>query len=129
MKEIIIATLLKKILKRDVKILSIKEQKCQIINSISFENKIIGVSYCYLYGNEEIRFIPLSELISLCKLWCENQTIKKLEYGCISYLSSGVFKNKGIATIHFGGADFDYFADTEAEAVFLACEYVLSILL
>jgi hypothetical protein len=65
--------LLSDVLGRHVEIIIIDENKCEIRNSIPFENYQLGVSYSYIYGNKETRFIPIHELAFLCKEWAYNK--------------------------------------------------------
>lgn len=69
MSEIISKELLSEVLGRTIERISINENRCEIRNSISFENYQLGVSYKYSHGNEEIRFMPIHELAYKCKEW------------------------------------------------------------
>jgi len=102
--------LLSEVLGTPVEIISIDEHKCEIKNSISFENYQLGVSYSYLYGNKEIRFMPVHELAHECKEWASSKG-----YHIYSH-------NKG-CHIHYNIASFK--ADTEPEAIFAACQWIL----
>lgn len=69
MENIISKELLSEVLGRPIEIISIDENRCEIRNSISFENYQLGVSYIYLYGNKETRFMPIHELAHKCILY------------------------------------------------------------
>jgi len=76
-------------------------KECEIRNGISFENNVDGISYTYVYGNQETRFMPLDEVMSKCKEW------------------SLTAHDKGFSTI-----TENFAADTEFKAAFEACEWV-----
>jgi hypothetical protein len=121
MSEIISTKLLSEVLGSPVEIISIDEHKCEIRNSIPFENYQLGVSYSYLYGNKETRFMPVHELAHKCKEWAWKKCL---------LLNSGLdaesfYKNhNGVASLPNIGRTF--YADSEYEAIFLACEYILN---
>lgn len=113
--------LLSEILGRPIEIISIDENKCEIRNSISFENYQLGVSYIYLYGNKETRFMPIHELAHKCKEWAGSLG----KYHCIY---SGLYDSTDQGTLYICLLDSnDFWADTEPEAIFKACEWILGI--
>lgn len=127
--------LLSEVLGRQIKIIAIDENKCEIRNSIPFENYQVGVSYKYLNGNKEIRFMPIYELSHRCKEWAFSKRYNVYSLGKWrdsnrdTYLSYSVTIKTFEETLSYaiGKAYIDKFhADTEPEAIFKACEWILN---
>jgi len=122
--------LLSEVLGSPITILCFDEVKCEIRNSITFENYQLGVSYSYLYGNKETRFMPIHELAHTCKVWAldndafinSNLLIDRVSGACASY---SVYSNEENC-VSCGEPEVakNFFADSEPEAVFAACEWI-----
>ncbi len=90
--------------------------KCEVRHSTMFENNQEGVAYTYLYGNQETRFMSKYELAFKLKEWSYSRCYEIISYteGC------EVFQTQLMETIKY------FYAETEVEAITLACEYILN---
>lgn len=120
MSEIINKELLSEVLESPVKILSIDENKCEIRNSISFENYQLGISYTYLYGNKETRFMTIHELAHKCKEWASNQG-----YRLMSCQDKDAGYCEVMKAVNYPPLLHSEICDLETEAIFKACQWIL----
>lgn len=109
--------LLNEILKSPVEIIDIYEFKCMIRNSTYFDNEQMGIVYRYLYGNEEIRFMSIYEFAFKCKEWA-------CKY--VSNIGSGYDKYKDTYWCICNNGEFQFYAETELEAIINSCEWILN---
>ena len=114
--------LLSEVLKSPVEIISIDEYKCMIRNSTYFDNEQRGILYCYLYENEEIRFMSIYEFAFKCKEWALSKGYSQLSGKDDIYeKSEGFVCSVGSTTLLIK----DLYADTEIEAIIKACNWLL----
>ena len=114
--------LLSEVLKSPVEIISIDECKCMIKNSIYFDNEQMGISYRYLYGNKEIRFMSIYEFAFKCKEWALSKGYSHLSGKDDIYeKGEGFVCSIGSTTLLIK----DFYADTEIEATIKACNWIL----
>lgn len=108
--------LLSEVLKSPVEIISIDECKCMVKNSIYFDNEQMGISYRYLYGNKEIRFMSIYEFAFKCNEWAykNGYDIWSITWRAVEFQNNE--KPNSTARIT---------KDTEIEAIIEACNWIL----
>ena len=117
--------LLSEVLKSPVEIISIDECKCMIKNSIYFDNEQMGISYRYLYGNKEIRFMSIYEFAFKCKEWA----YKNFKIMLISHYAGQCYINGDLSPLELNWwnntKSYQIESDTEVEAILKACQWIL----
>lgn len=84
-----------------------------------FGQEVYNSSYTFLFqGKLHWEDINIYELAYKCKVWAKNQGVTNF--------NSSIGDDEGLASFHNGFEEYRFEADTEPEAIFKACKWILN---